>query len=155
MQGEYRKAMELIEREPFVASDQGPSWSRQADGVITADVYLMAGERRLAYRTAEETLERESAMPLTTAFAGTICRWTSLIGCQSGNAAWAIELIDGLIDNLAEQDLVDTTEILVAREHLGRRTGRPRADLESAAQPAISTLPEVFPTQMRRLGIMP
>lgn len=155
MQGEYRKAIEMIEREPFVASDQGPSWSGQADGVITADVYLMAGEKRLAYRTAQETLERESATPLTTAFAGTICRWTSLIGCQSGNAAWAIELVDGLIDNLGEQDLVDTTEILVAREHLGRRTGRARAGVVDAAQTALSKLPEVFPTQMRRLGIMP
>lgn len=152
--GSYREALETIEREPFIENDQRPSWSRQADGVMTADVCLLAGEKKKAYRVARETFERESATPLTPAFAGAISRWVCLVGCHSGNTAWAGELIDALIDNLREQDLVDTTEILLAREHLDRGAVRHQTRRQPGAEAGLRSLPETFSAQMRRLGLL-
>lgn len=154
MLGDYRQAIEAIERSPLIVTDPGPSWSRQADGVNTADVLLIAGERKRAFRIAEETFERESATPLTPAFAGVIARWICLIGDASGNSRWAISLIDGLIDNLAEQDLVDATEILLSRRHLGERTGTVRNELTLRTQETLKMLPESVSLQMRRLEVL-
>jgi type II secretory pathway predicted ATPase ExeA/tetratricopeptide (TPR) repeat protein len=131
-----------------------PQWVAQAWGLWKADLMLLAGNKTVAYATAEWALQAHDAKPLSPGFAGPFARWLGQLGRAGHRRKEAINCIENLLTEAEDYDVLDRSEILCASllttppiDHVDPRRAR-LAEL-------LLQLPLATVEQLRRLDALP
>jgi len=151
MQGENKRAIEMLERVESAPDPSGRPWVQQAQELLRADVYLMAGEDSAAMLSAERGFAQTSVEPLAHAFVGTTARWRARVAAHIGDSELASKRLEQLVESLRSFDMIDQAEIVSAKLWLGRKMGEDWSDGRRMLAELLAVLPPAVEDQLRRL----
>jgi tetratricopeptide (TPR) repeat protein len=151
MLGENRKALEHLETFQDLDPNMRPTWNAQSVPLMTADIYLLAGQPAKAVRVAEAGFERTSFEPLSDGYAGMVARWVARVSVETGQVARGLELLGPLSEDLDSHDLLDQAEIVCGRLFLENRNGRSWESGRTLLRERLARLPGAVEDQLRRL----
>jgi hypothetical protein len=154
MLGENRKAIESLERFKEGHQNVGPGWNAQSVPLMTADIYMLAGESLRGTRIAMDGLGRTGFEPLSDAYAGMVARWVARISVESGAENEAMNMIGCMTENLESHDLLDQAEILCGRLLLEDCAGMEWEVGRVLLSDRLARLPSAVEDQLRRLGAL-
>jgi tetratricopeptide (TPR) repeat protein len=152
--GDYKNAMEAVERVDVRLSDTVPAWMKQAWGLHKADIQLMLGQVSKACHTAREALGPGRGLLYSSFFGGPFARWTALIARVGSNESEAMALLSEMTRTLDTYDTMDQVEILCARGILQRRLPSNPNQGDPLIQEKLAHLPPAVTEQLTRLRML-
>jgi len=154
MQGEYKRALEAIDRLESRILRSVPPWLNQAWLIAKADILFLVGKRSDAIAVGREAIGHSHPILHSSFFAGGFARWLALASAGTVAEAEARDQIDRMARSLEMFDAIDQVEVLCAGTVLGNASGNALSDSSRLIRIKLGYLPPVTTQHLTRLGVL-
>ncbi len=153
MLGQHRSAVDLVERLLTAWECHDPSWVMQYNGLLTADVSLLAGDISTSEGIADRVISKTGVEAASIGETGRVTRWRfrpSVV--LSGGET--LENLESIAVNRRRLDLFDQAEVVGALVRAKKAYQMSYAAERVELLELLSRLPEPVSTQLTRLGLV-